>query len=71
MSSCRRDLRSSFARREQHMGDMKDKVKDGIDKAASKTKDMAGKAIDKGKDAAQAAGDSMKKGGDKLKSAGK
>jgi hypothetical protein len=52
------------------MGNMKDKVKDGIDKAASKTKDMAGKAADKGNEAAQSAGDSMKKSGDKLKLSG-
>src|SRR5665213_1020162 len=56
---------------ELSMGDMKDKIKDGIDKAADKTKDMAGKAVDKSKDAAKAAGDSMKRGGDKMKDAGK
>ncbi|HEY8749065.1 MAG TPA: hypothetical protein VIM11_13870 [Tepidisphaeraceae bacterium] len=53
------------------MGDMKDKIKDGIDKAADKTKDVAGKGVDKTKDAARATGNAMKKQGDKLKDAGK
>ena len=55
--------------RRTHMGDMKDKMKDGIDKAADKTKDAAGKAADKTKDAAKSAGSSMKKAGDKVKEA--
>jgi uncharacterized protein YjbJ (UPF0337 family) len=58
--------------REEHaMGDMKDKVKGGIDKAAGKTKEVAGKAIDKTKSAARSTGDSLTKAGQKLKDAGR
>ena len=58
-------------RKGNSMSDLKGKVKDGIDKAAGKTKEAAGKAVDKGKDAAKSAGKAMKKAGEKVKDAGK
>jgi hypothetical protein len=53
------------------MGDTKDKVKGGIDKAADKTKDAAGSAVDKTRDAAKSAGNAMKNAGDKVKDTAK
>ena len=53
------------------MSDMKDKMKDGIDKAADKTKEVAGKAVDKTKDAARSTGNAMKREGEKVKDAGR
>ena len=53
------------------MANMKQKVGNRIDTAASKAKNTADKAIDKGKAKARSAGDSLKKQGDKLKNAGR
>ena len=53
------------------MSDIKNKVKEGIDDAAAKTKSVAGKAIDKTKDAVRAGGDAVKEAGNKMKNAGK
>jgi hypothetical protein len=62
---------SRLTLKELPMADMKDKIKDGIDKAASKTKDAASTAVDKTKDVAKAAGDKMKDAGQAVKNAGK
>jgi len=49
------------------MSDAKERVKDGVDKAASKTKEVAGKAVDKSKGFVKDAGNKIKQAGQKVK----
>jgi hypothetical protein len=59
------------SRKEHLVSDVKNKVKAGIDKAASKTKIAAGKVVDKTKEVARSAGGAMKRTGQRLRDAGR
>jgi hypothetical protein len=62
-------LMSTFE--ELSMSDTRDKIKEGIDNAASKAKQTTDKAVDKTKEAAQAAGQKVKEAGQYIKNKSK
>jgi gas vesicle protein len=63
------DPEATWSKGEKAMSDVKDKLKNQIDDAASATKKAVDKVVDKSKDAAHKAGEHLERGGKRLQDA--